>query len=422
MAELGGEAQATVIGPSARLPAANAAFANAMLCHGLDFDDTHSDSVSHVATVICPASLAAGEANGTDGRERAGGDRRRQRGRRADRHGRLGRVPRARLPPDGDLRDLRRDRRDGRLAGADAAHDDERARHRRLVRGGALRLPRRRRRRRSRCTPPGPRTAASSPRGSRALGAEGPPVGARGQVRPLPRLPRRGRRARSTSTGSSPTSARAGRRRGSPTSRIPVCHFMHGSLGATADALDGRTLAPDEIDGRRSSPSPQPASRSCSSRPTRSGRRARDYEGKFCLQYSVASMLVRGHVGRRATSPTRRSPTRAVLARRGEGALRDAGLPLLPAGVPRRRARHARGRARRSRRDFPYQKGGPENPMSADEVRAKFRENASLALGDARAGGARGGDPRARGAGRPRGGARAADARPEVAAYDRRRS
>ena len=31
---------------------ANAAFANAMLCHGLDFDDTHSDSVSHVSTVI----------------------------------------------------------------------------------------------------------------------------------------------------------------------------------------------------------------------------------------------------------------------------------------------------------------------------------------------------------------------------------
>ena len=33
----------------ARLPAANAAFANAMLCHGLDFDDTHSDSVSHIS-------------------------------------------------------------------------------------------------------------------------------------------------------------------------------------------------------------------------------------------------------------------------------------------------------------------------------------------------------------------------------------
>jgi 2-methylcitrate dehydratase PrpD len=33
--------------------------------------------------------------------------------------------------------------------------------------------------------------------------------------------------------------------------------------------------------------------------------------------------------------------------------------------------------------DLPYQRGGPENPMTADEVRTKFRENAGLALGDA---------------------------------------
>jgi 2-methylcitrate dehydratase PrpD len=32
--------------------------------------------------------------------------------------------------------------------------------------------------------------------------------------------------------------------------------------------------------------------------------------------------------------------------------------------------------------DFPYQKGGPENPLSADEVRAKYRENAALVLSD----------------------------------------
>jgi 2-methylcitrate dehydratase PrpD len=34
-------------------------------------------------------------------------------------------------------------------------------------------------------------------------------------------------------------------------------------------------------------------------------------------------------------------------------------------------------------REFPYQAGAPENPMSPDELRAKFRENASLVLGDA---------------------------------------
>ena len=37
--------EATVIGSERALPAANAAFANAMLCHALDFDDTHGGSV-----------------------------------------------------------------------------------------------------------------------------------------------------------------------------------------------------------------------------------------------------------------------------------------------------------------------------------------------------------------------------------------
>src|SRR5207237_7235938 len=67
MAEAGGEPQAGVIGLDQELPAVSAAFANAMLCHGLDFDDTHSDSVSPVSVVVCPTPLAAGEAAGAPG-------------------------------------------------------------------------------------------------------------------------------------------------------------------------------------------------------------------------------------------------------------------------------------------------------------------------------------------------------------------
>src|SRR5262249_30527786 len=69
MAELGGPEQASVIGLDRALPAPNAAFADPMLCHWLDSDDTHSDSVAHVSVVVCPASLAAGEAAGAGGRE-----------------------------------------------------------------------------------------------------------------------------------------------------------------------------------------------------------------------------------------------------------------------------------------------------------------------------------------------------------------
>ena len=69
MTELGGDPQASVIGYGANIPAASAAFANAMLCHGLDYDDTHSDSVAHVSTVVVPVTGAVGEADGVDGRE-----------------------------------------------------------------------------------------------------------------------------------------------------------------------------------------------------------------------------------------------------------------------------------------------------------------------------------------------------------------
>ena len=69
MSELGGEPEASVIGLETGLPAPNAAFANAMLCHGLDFDDTHSESVAHVSTVVVPAAVALAEARGASGRE-----------------------------------------------------------------------------------------------------------------------------------------------------------------------------------------------------------------------------------------------------------------------------------------------------------------------------------------------------------------
>ncbi|MBK1789507.1 MmgE/PrpD family protein, partial [Prauserella cavernicola] len=44
-----------------------AAFVNGVLCHALDFDDTHPESVTHVSVAVTPAAVAAGEAAGADG-------------------------------------------------------------------------------------------------------------------------------------------------------------------------------------------------------------------------------------------------------------------------------------------------------------------------------------------------------------------
>lgn len=60
---------ASVIGESARLPPHAAAFVNGVLAHGQDFDDTHTESVTHPSACIVPAALAMAEARGVRGRD-----------------------------------------------------------------------------------------------------------------------------------------------------------------------------------------------------------------------------------------------------------------------------------------------------------------------------------------------------------------
>jgi 2-methylcitrate dehydratase PrpD len=63
----GGEEQASVIGHSDGYPTASAALLNGTLAHALDFDDTHLPSVLHPSAAVVPAALAAAEAVGASG-------------------------------------------------------------------------------------------------------------------------------------------------------------------------------------------------------------------------------------------------------------------------------------------------------------------------------------------------------------------
>lgn len=58
----GGPGEARIIGSADRLPAAAAGFVNGVLAHSLDYDDTHLPSVLHPSASIVPAALAVGEA------------------------------------------------------------------------------------------------------------------------------------------------------------------------------------------------------------------------------------------------------------------------------------------------------------------------------------------------------------------------
>ena len=66
---LGAGDESTVIGSAERLPAPSAALANGTLIHALEYDDTHTDSIIHGSSVVVPSALAAAERASADGRE-----------------------------------------------------------------------------------------------------------------------------------------------------------------------------------------------------------------------------------------------------------------------------------------------------------------------------------------------------------------
>ncbi len=64
---LGGPQESTLIGTRAKAGAASAVLANATLAHGLDFDDTREDAIVHTGCVAVATALAVGEAVGASG-------------------------------------------------------------------------------------------------------------------------------------------------------------------------------------------------------------------------------------------------------------------------------------------------------------------------------------------------------------------
>ncbi|MDX5361567.1 MAG: MmgE/PrpD family protein [Alphaproteobacteria bacterium] len=66
---LGGEGPVPVIGMPAHLPPRDAAMVNGLLCHGLDFDDTHIAGVVHPTASVFSAVLSAAHHAGASGRD-----------------------------------------------------------------------------------------------------------------------------------------------------------------------------------------------------------------------------------------------------------------------------------------------------------------------------------------------------------------
>jgi 2-methylcitrate dehydratase PrpD len=63
-----GKPESTILVYGDKVPAPSAVLANGSFSHGLDFDDTHTASITHASTCVVPAALAVGEAVGADGK------------------------------------------------------------------------------------------------------------------------------------------------------------------------------------------------------------------------------------------------------------------------------------------------------------------------------------------------------------------
>jgi 2-methylcitrate dehydratase PrpD len=156
----------------------------------------------------------------------------------------------------------------------------------------------------------------------------------------------------------------------------PACHFMHGAVGAKAELASGGISAEDVEEVVVTIP---PAGVDLVLEPSAAKIAPRTpYEAKFSLQYSAAAMLVHGRCGVTTYVPEAIHDERVLdLARRVRYEVKDyATYPAaFPGGV-----RITTRDGRTVEADLDHQRGGPENPMTPDEVREKFRENASLAL------------------------------------------
>jgi len=371
MAELGGEPESSVIGLETGLAAPNAAFANGMLCHGLDFDDTHSDSVSHVSTVVVPAAAALAEARGADGRELltaivAGNEIVTRIGMATP-----GAFHRRGFHPTAICGIFGATAAAARLSGLSVAETASALGIAGSMASGLFAYL-------DDATATKPIHPAWAAHGAlvavrlAALGAEGPPGVLEGRFGLYHAFV-------DTRIDLEPQLADLGERWETPRiafKAFPACHFIHGSLGATASLVG--SIDPDEIE--EIVVTVPEAGVSLVLEPAESKMAPRtDYEGKFSLQYSTAAMLVHGRVGLATYTPDALGDDRVLgLARKVRYEIKEyASYPAaFPGGV-----RIALRDGETLDADLPHQLGAPENPMSAEQVREKFRENAALAGG-----------------------------------------
>jgi 2-methylcitrate dehydratase PrpD len=373
VAEQGGHAESTVIGNPQRVPAASAALANGVLCHRLDYDDTHAAAGTHVSVTVLPAALAAAEAAGATGRDLllalvAGSEIAVRIGLAAPFE-----FHRRGFHPTSVCAIFGATAAAGRLQGLSpveltnalglagsmasglfeylADGSATKPLHPGWAAHGAVEAARL-----ARLGMTGPKTVFEGRFGLFAayLGRTG--SGLEEQLDDL------GRRWETAGIAFKP---------------YPACHFSHATLDAVRLLMTRHGLrAADIAEAVATVPE---AAVPLVLEPVAAKLEPRsDYDAKFSLQFSIGAMLVDGAVGIDTFTERRiRDPQVLAVARRVGYEVKDYGAypDTFPGGV-----RIVTTDGRRLAADVPQQRGGTANPMSEADVRDKFTANARLAL------------------------------------------
>jgi 2-methylcitrate dehydratase PrpD len=363
----------TVIGRAEPAVPTEAALANGMLCHALDFDDTHGRSICHIGVVMVPSALALAEARGRSGRELlaavvAGNEV-------------IARVGEAAAPeymvrgfhPSsvcgifgatiGAARMLELEHAEavaalgiaGSMSSGIFAYLDDGTQTKPINTGWAA-------------------TGGVHAALLAAAGGEGPRTVFEGRFGVFaayyggqhPILA-----DRLSDLGEIWETERTAFK------AYPACHFIHGCLDAAAAVREETHWSAEEIESVTVSV-PDAAVPLVLEPLALKQRPQSAYDAKFSVPYSVAAMLAHGRVDVSSYRPeSLGDPEVAALATRISYERRafESYPRAFPGWI---RIEGPDGAT--LERETPYQRGAPENPLTEDEVLSKFRTNASLAL------------------------------------------
>lgn len=364
---------ATVVGVDGGVPAADAALANGTIFHALDFDDTHSGAVAHVSVAVVPAALAVAETHGASGADLltaivAGNEVVIRLGLIAGAgfHAR-GFHPTAVCGVFGAAAAA------AKLAGLTAEQTTNALGIAGSMASGLLEF-----------LADGSATKRLHPGWAAHSGIMAARLAEHGATGPATVFEGRFGFYRAyldqAEVDLEPQLADLGERWETPRiafKPFPACHYIHASLDATRELIAEEAIAPADVD-KIVAISTQAGVSLVLEPLERKLTPASEYEAKFSLPYSVASLLVHGKVDV-ATYTDAAIADRDVLALAAKVGYEVKEYDTFPRSFPGGiRITTRDGRTREA--ELRHQRGGPDNPMSAADVVEKFRSNAKLAL------------------------------------------